>query len=96
MIRPIVKRRRPIDSSIEKIENEKKRISYSFPSGHSLRNFLLAEVIGTKFPKLKKLLFVYASLNGLSRVMVGKHYPTDILAGGIIGIIVGRRNIIEN
>lgn len=57
----------------------------SFPSGHSATALGTALVIGFMAPRLFKLLLVIALMTGLSRVVVGMHYPTDVFAGFIVG-----------
>ena len=65
---------------------------YSFPSGHSVDSITSYGVIGfnTK-SKLLKFVFIFAIpvIIGLSRIALGVHYPTDIIAGWILaGLIV--------
>jgi undecaprenyl-diphosphatase len=59
---------------------------YSFPSGHTAAAFIMAMVIGHGIPILIIPLVIWASLVGLSRIYLGVHYPTDVLAGMMIGI----------
>ena len=63
---------------------------HSFPSGHAARAFLIA-VVGTALapPWLAAVLWVWAPLVSLARVAMGVHYLSDIVAGGILGSIVG-------
>ncbi len=63
--------------------------SYSFPSNHALNNFAAATFYSILFPKLKSILFVTASLIAISRVYLGLHYPSDILAGALLGCAFG-------
>jgi undecaprenyl-diphosphatase len=62
----------------------------SFPSGHTSTSFACAYVISRLAPRLTIPVFVLASLIGLSRVYVGVHYPLDVIAGAIFGLIVAR------
>lgn len=64
--------------------------SFSFPSSHAVNNFAVAFYFYRLFPKLKWALFVTAALAALSRPYVGVHYPSDIIAGAIIGIFIGQ------
>ena len=59
----------------------------SFPSGHAIFFFALATVIYSHNKKWGIFFFTSAILMGIARVAVGVHYPTDILGGGILGII---------
>jgi undecaprenyl-diphosphatase len=63
---------------------------HSFPSGHAARAFMIA-VVGTVLAPgwLALLLWFWAPLVALSRVAMGVHYLSDIIAGAIIGILVG-------
>ncbi len=63
--------------------------SYSFPSNHAINNFAAAAFFSKLFPKYKIILFVSASLVAISRVYLGLHYPSDIIAGAAIGMIFG-------
>jgi undecaprenyl-diphosphatase len=62
----------------------------SFPSGHTSTSFACAYVISRLAPRLTIPVFVLAALIGLSRVYVGVHYPLDVVAGAIFGLIVAR------
>jgi undecaprenyl-diphosphatase len=62
---------------------------YSFPSNHALNNFAAASFISRLFPNYKWVVFTVASLIALSRVYLGVHYPSDILAGILIGAAFG-------
>ena len=63
--------------------------SYSFPSGHAIFFFALAMGIYMIDRPLGKVLFIAATFIGLARIAGGVHWPSDILAGAVLGIIVG-------
>jgi len=63
---------------------------HSFPSGHAARAFLIAVVASALAPPwLVAILWVWAPLVALARVSMGVHYLSDIIAGAILGAIVG-------
>jgi len=62
---------------------------YSFPSGHSLNAFALGSVLALSFPPLAApLLFVAANV-AASRVVLGRHFLSDVLAGSALGVVIG-------
>ncbi|NJN26375.1 MAG: phosphatase PAP2 family protein [Cyclobacteriaceae bacterium] len=65
---------------------------YGFASGHSANSFGIAMFGWFTFRRYWRgtwLLFVWASLVAFSRIMVGVHYPGDILAGAVVGLTFG-------
>ncbi|MEQ1558946.1 MAG: phosphatase PAP2 family protein [Methyloglobulus sp.] len=61
---------------------------FSFPSGHTSASFMVATLLGHYFPLLLIPLYCCAGLIGFSRVVLGVHFPTDILVGGAMGISI--------
>lgn len=59
----------------------------SFPSGHTTTAIALAFVVGFLWPRLFALFFVIGVVVGFSRIPVGMHYPTDVFAGFIVGML---------
>lgn len=66
---------------------------YSFPSSHATNHFSLAAffiaVFGEYMRRWKYWWWVWAAVISIAQVYVGLHYPIDILAGAILGIIIG-------
>lgn len=63
--------------------------SYSFPSGHAIFFFALAAGVSATNRCFGAWLYVAAILIGLGRIAAGVHYPSDILGGAILGILIG-------
>jgi len=61
----------------------------SFPSGHSAGSFAFAAFVFMVHRRWGLLASLVAALVGLSRVALGVHYPSDVLAGAILGTAVG-------
>jgi undecaprenyl-diphosphatase len=62
---------------------------YSFPSGHTLHAVAFAWQASVAFPELSVLLVPLALAIAASRVVLGLHYPTDVLVGALLGVISG-------
>ena len=60
----------------------------SFPSTHATNNFAAAFILSFFYPKRKHLWYFVASMIAFSRVYVGVHYPGDVIAGAIEGVII--------
>lgn len=57
------------------------------PSGHVTTAFAVLVAFGTLWPRARTALLIYALLIALSRVVVIAHYPSDVFAGAIVGIV---------
>ena len=57
----------------------------SFPSGHTIHAVSFTILFGTLYPPMLWVLVPLAASIAMSRVVVGHHYPTDVLMGGLIG-----------
>jgi len=62
--------------------------SFSFPSGHTLYAVAFTLVTLAYYPGLAWLLLPFTLLIALSRVVLGLHYPSDVLAGAVLGALL--------
>lgn len=62
---------------------------FSFPSGHSMTAFAITVSVGHFYSDLELLLLVLALSIAASRIILGMHYLTDVVAGAAIGIGLG-------
>lgn len=59
---------------------------WSFPSGHSSRAFLVAAFLAAGGFQPREALFLWAAATSASRVLLGRHYVLDIVAGALLGV----------
>jgi undecaprenyl-diphosphatase len=62
---------------------------HSFPSGHAAGSFAFAAFVSLCSPRWAPLAFAWAALVAASRCVLGVHYPSDVLAGALLGSAVG-------
>ncbi len=93
LLKPVVERTRPY----EVVEGLRLLVSpvndYSFPSGHSASSMAAAVAMLTSLPEGWQIAgwcaVILAVLICVSRLYIGIHYPTDVLCGACIGILIG-------
>lgn len=59
--------------------------SFSYPSGHSTRGTVYAAILAEIFPREKEAIEAMGRTIGWDRVLIGKHFPTDVYAGRVLG-----------
>jgi undecaprenyl-diphosphatase len=78
----IVARHRPFETQLGPRSS-----THSFPSGHAATSFACATVLAAYAPRYRVPFFALATLIALSRIYNGMHYPTDVLAGAVLGVL---------
>ena len=79
-MKEIIGRKRPLDEAVG---------NPAFPSGHTAYAFAGATVLGNRYPKLRIPFYLVAGLVGFTRVYLGRHYASDVIAGAAVGTITG-------
>jgi len=89
VVKPLGRRRRPQAEAHGVPRARRIRIpgSHSFPSGHTAAAVSFATGAGRVMPSAAVPLYSLAALVGYSRVHTGVHYPGDVLAGAMLGVL---------
>ena len=66
---------------------------FSFPSGHTMSAFSIALVVSYFYPPLEGTLFFLALSIAVSRIVLGMHFLSDVLAGAVLGVMLGCASI---
>jgi len=94
LLKIIIQRQRPFQLGIVSVLSILEKSSHStwnssFPSMHALVVFLAFPFISKAFPKFKYVWIIFACLVAFSRVYFGLHFLSDVIAGGLIGYLLG-------
>lgn len=89
LLKPFAARIRPcdVDTSVQLLIPHPG--GFSFPSGHTGSSFAAASALFFGKSRLSIPAFIAAALIGFSRLYLYVHYPTDVLAGALLGIMLG-------
>ena len=88
MIKPIFRRSRPwVDRDVLVVGI--RTTDASFPSGHTAASFAAATVLASFYPIAAPLVYALATGVGVSRVHLGHHFPSDVVAGAMLGVASG-------
>jgi undecaprenyl-diphosphatase len=82
-------RRRPFHSVTDHVVVGVRTLDTSFPSGHSASSFAAATSLARAYPRYSAVFFALAAGVGFSRVYLGHHYPSDVVAGAAVGAGIG-------
>lgn len=93
VIKPLVARARPCDVFRDVDILIRHPGGFSFPSGHTYLSFAAATVIYFINKKLGILAFVFAAIIAFSRMYLFVHFPSDVVVGALLGVVVALFNI---
>jgi len=92
IIKAFADRARPFNLMLETRVVGWKEAGLSFPSGHTTQTFFMATLMTNYFHPIwiiAAVLYAIAATVGVTRVYLGVHYPRDVMAGAMLGIIWG-------
>lgn len=81
LVKALIARARPHHDSLVAVPH-----THSFPSGHATSAFAAATVLAWCEPRGRVWFYVLAAAIAFSRVYLGVHWPSDVLAGALLGI----------
>lgn len=87
-LKELVNRPRPTETYPDQIRSYSDAGGKSFPSGHTTLAFATATTLSLQYKKWYVTVpaYAWAASVGYSRMRLGRHYPTDVLAGAVVGI----------
>lgn len=88
-LKPLIARARPFTLNTEITLLIPSPTDFSFPSGHTMSSFAAATVVFCKDRRMGIGAVILAAAIAFSRLYLYVHYPSDVLGGAIIGIMLG-------
>ncbi|MGL5758973.1 phosphatase PAP2 family protein [Plesiomonas sp.] len=82
LLKNSIRRNRPLNLPCFIVPSDR----YSLPSGHTAAAFLMTGLVAAYYPFWLPIALSWALLIGLSRVLLGVHFLTDIIAGALLGL----------
>ena len=67
---------------------------YSFPSGHAMHAVAFSSLLVAYYPVLAWVLWPFAAIVALSRVVLGLHYPSDVAVGAVLGWLTAKAMLV--
>ena len=93
IIKQLTGRRRPCNMHAEIFLVADPLDYYSFPSGHTLHAVSFTVVVMHYYPEMGLICIPFAIAVALSRIILGLHYPTDVIAGALLGSTLAMTSI---
>lgn len=88
VLKKMFRRPRPCDLLAGMTAHVTPSDKFSLPSGHTAAAWLMASIVAHFYPSFALLAYSWAALIGLSRILLGVHYPTDVIAGMLLGVTI--------
>jgi undecaprenyl-diphosphatase len=89
VLKHAIQRPRPCEVEPHPLFHVRPQDRFSFPSGHTMAACAATSVLALQFPPLAPLLALLALAIGASRVVLGLHYVSDVVAGAVLGTLIG-------
>lgn len=88
MVKRGTTRSRPYEANPLVLANAAVLDRFSFPSGHTLHAVAFSLIACSHYPALGMVLWPFTAMTAVSRVALGLHYPSDVLAGAALGAVI--------